>query len=75
MKLKNSLLIILFFPVVCLAEFKTGNELKTTCNAADAFNQGACLGYITDIVDANFQKSICPPSVVTAGQVESISKL
>ena len=74
MKLKHSPLLLLFFPIICLAEFKSGNELKTICNESDAFSRGNCLGYITAVVDTFNQKSFCPPSTVTAGQVESISK-
>jgi len=61
-------------PIVCMAEYKTGNALKADCESTNLGLQGLCLGYVMGVADALAKQKICTPSSVTAGQLESITK-
>ena len=74
MKHKNFLLLIAFVSTTCLADFQTGNQIKSICDSTSDVSRGICLGYVTAIVDSNAGTKFCPPLTVTGGQVESIAK-
>ena len=61
-------------PIVCMAEYKTGNVLKADCESTSLVNQGICLGYVMGVADALAKQKICAPLSVTAGQLESVTK-
>jgi len=55
-----------------------GNDLLSTCNSGEYYNQGYCLGYIRGLslgVDAVLEtgkKKICYPENVTMGQLRDV---
>ena len=54
------------------AEFKTGNELLADLNAPDFFSRGVALGYVMGSFDVGQGLLHCPPTHVTAGQVQDM---
>jgi hypothetical protein len=72
--MKSLLIISLFFiPSLSQAEFKGGNELKSSCNATSSnVEQAICLGYVMAVADIYINKQICLPKNVTAGQAKDV---
>lgn len=54
------------------AEFKSGNDLLSDLNATDYFSRGVALGYVMGAFDVGQGFLHCPPSHVTAGQVQDM---
>lgn len=71
--MKRILVGLLFVPMMAHAEFFTGNKLLGLLQS-NTLDQVHALGYIQGVFDAHMGSSICPPSNVTAGQVNDMIK-
>ena len=65
---------LLIAPSIAHAEFFTGNELLALIQSREVIDRMQALGYIQGVFDANMNIVVCPPSGVTAGQVQDMIK-
>lgn len=72
--MKKLIAAMLFIPTMAHAEFFTGNQLLEKLKDVEAWSRMQALGYIQGVFDANMSITICPPSGVTAGQVNDMIK-
>ena len=65
----------LFIPIICQAEFFTGNDLLTRLQSSSIVERSQALGYIQGVFDVYMHVTICPPqggTTVTAGQIQDM---
>ena len=70
--MKKPLAMLLLIPALARAEFLTGNDLLALIQSREVMDRMQALGYIQGVTDANMSIFICPPSGVTAGQVQDM---
>ena len=70
--MKKLLIALLMIPAMARAEFFTGNDLLALIQSREVIDRMQALGYIQGVFDANMSIVICPPSGVTAGQVQDM---
>ena len=70
--MKKLLVALLMVPAMARAEFFTGNQLLTLLQSREVMDRMQALGYIQGVFDANMYLVVCPPSNVTAGQVNDM---
>lgn len=74
MKIKTTILCAALLATSAHAEFRTGNKLLDEMNSEVNFSKGLALGYIMGVTDAGNGTNHCPPSTVTAGQLQDMVK-
>lgn len=67
-------LIALLFSASAHAEFRTGNKLLNEIQVDNLFSNGLALGFVMGVTDAGSGTNHCPPSTVTAGQLQDMVK-
>ena len=72
--MKKLLIALLMVPALARAEFFTGNQLLSLLQSREMWDRMQGLGYIQGVFDAHMSVNICPPSGVTAGQVQDMVK-
>jgi hypothetical protein len=71
--MKKLLISFLLCPIIANAEFFTGNDLLTRMNGS-TLDQMQALGFVQGVFDVYVDVTICPPSNVTAGQLNDMIK-
>jgi hypothetical protein len=72
--MKKILATFLFLPVIANAEFFSGNQLLSDMQGSTV-EKSVALGYVMGVADTLTNATICPPSSVTAGQVQDLIKI
>lgn len=71
--MKKLLVVLLLVPSLARAEFFTGNDLLRLING-NGYEQIQAIGFIQGVFDVYVSVTICPPSRVTAGQLNDMIK-
>jgi hypothetical protein len=54
------------------AQFRTGNQLLSDMQESAGYTKGLSMGYVMGVTDAGNGINHCPPSNVTAGQINDM---
>ena len=71
--MRKTLAIFFLVPTVANAEFLSGNGLLSDMQGSTV-EKAIALGYVMGVSDTLTNATVCPPSNVTAGQVQDIIK-
>ena len=71
--MRKLLVALLIIPAMARAEFFTGNDLLRLMNG-NTMDQVQAIGFVQGVFDVYVAVTICPPSQVTAGQINDMIK-